>query len=146
MLFKLLALPLTLSVAGVRFCLDQVLAAAEAELGDDGPVKEALLLLQLQLEEGEISEADYVRQEAELLARLREVRDYRRRQATAPGTPGATGASGATGEHPRVVIEVADIPDRPDIVPSQPEGVAAPAAPGGRRRATPAGARARSGR
>jgi hypothetical protein len=110
MLFKLLALPLTLPVAGIRFCLDQVLSAAEAELGDDGPVKEALLLLQLRLEEGEISEADYVREEAELLARLREVRDYRRRQAEAAGAAPGAGGTGATGERPRVVIEVADLP------------------------------------
>ena len=78
MLLKLLGLPLSLPVAGLRFCLNQVLEAAEAELGDDAPVKQALLELQLRLEEGEIGEAEYLEEEAALMQRLREVRAYRR--------------------------------------------------------------------
>jgi hypothetical protein len=77
MLFKLLGLPLTLPAAGIRFALNQVLKAAEAEMMDDAPVKEALLLLQLRLEEGEIDEEEYVEHEAYLMQRLREVRAYR---------------------------------------------------------------------
>jgi acyl carrier protein len=56
MLFKLLALPVSLPAAGIKFCFQQVLNAAEAELMDPAPVKEALLNLQLRLEESEITE------------------------------------------------------------------------------------------
>jgi hypothetical protein len=77
MLLKLLSLPISLPIAGVRFCLDQVLEMAEAELMDDSAVREELLLLQLQLEEGEITEEEYVEHEAVLMQRLREIRAYR---------------------------------------------------------------------
>src|SRR5919198_991630 len=77
MLLKLLGLPLSLPAAGLRFCFDQIIAAVDAELLDDAPVKEALLLLQLQLEEGEISEAEFQEREAELFRRLREIRAER---------------------------------------------------------------------
>ncbi len=77
MLFKLLALPLTLPAAGIKFCFQQVLNTAEKELTDDEPVKEALLLLTLKLEEGEIGEEEFKREEAVLHARLREIKAYR---------------------------------------------------------------------
>jgi phage gp16-like protein len=77
MLFKLLGLPFTLPVAGIKFCLQQVVNTAERELYDDEPVKEQLLLLALKLEEGEISEEEYAEQEAILHRRLREIRQYR---------------------------------------------------------------------
>ena len=81
MLFKLLALPVSLPAAGIKFCFQQVLNAAEAELMDPAPVKEALLNLQLQLEEGEITEDEYVGAEAVLMRRLREIRAYREDKA-----------------------------------------------------------------
>src|SRR5437867_8746670 len=86
MLLKLLGLPLSLPAAGLRFCFDQIIQAVDAELLDDAPVKEALLLLQLQLEEGEISEAEFQEREAELFRRLREIRaerEARRREQLA---------------------------------------------------------------
>ena len=85
MLFKLLGLPLTLPAAGIRFVFDQVLKAAEAEMTDDAPVKEALLLLQLRLEEGDIDEEEYVAHEAHLMQRLREIRAYREERLTGAG-------------------------------------------------------------
>ena len=77
MIFKLLGLPISLPVAGFRFVFNQILDAAEQEMIDDAPVKEALLELQLGLEEGQISEEEFAAEEAVLLARLREVRAYR---------------------------------------------------------------------
>ena len=77
MLLKLLALPLTAPIAGIRFCLDQVVEAAEQEWLDEGPVKEALQLAALQLDEGEISVEQYVAQEAVLLRRLRDIRAWK---------------------------------------------------------------------
>jgi hypothetical protein len=47
------------------------------ELTDDTPIKEDLMALQLQLEMGEIDDPEYVRREAEIMQRLREVREWR---------------------------------------------------------------------
>jgi phage gp16-like protein len=77
MLFKLLSLPISLPAAGIKFCFQQLINTAEKELTDDEPVKEALLLLTLKLEEGDISEEDFAREEAVLHARLREIKAYR---------------------------------------------------------------------
>ena len=80
MLFKLLGLPLTLPAAGVKWVFNTVLEQAENEYYDDAPVKEMLLLLNMQLEEGEISEEDFAEQEQVLFARLREIREHREEQ------------------------------------------------------------------
>ena len=76
-LFKLLGLPFSLPAAGVKFVFNQLIETAEQELMDDGPVKEALLELQMKLEEGEIDEEEFAEQEAVLFQRLREIRAYR---------------------------------------------------------------------
>ena len=78
MLFKLLGAPFSLPAAGIKFIFQQVADLADQELNDDTVVREQLLLLQLQLEEGDIEEADFIEQEAELLARLREIRARKR--------------------------------------------------------------------
>jgi len=59
----------------------------EEELTDDAPVKQALMELQMQLELGDIDDDEYVRPEAELMTRLREVRAWRERlgKATSGG-------------------------------------------------------------
>jgi hypothetical protein len=77
MLFKLLGLPVTLPAAGIKWVFKTVAEQAENEYYDDGPVKEALLLLNMQLEEGEITEEEFAEQEAVLFQRLREIRAYR---------------------------------------------------------------------
>lgn len=83
MLFKLLALPISLPAAGIKFCFQQLLNTAEHELTDDEPVKEQLLLLTLKLEEGEIGEDEFAEQEAVLHRRLREIRQYREQKGQA---------------------------------------------------------------
>ena len=101
-LFRLLALPITAPVAGVRYCIDKVVEFAEHEMTDDGPVREQLLELQLELEEGRVSEDEYVEREAVLLARLREIREQRKelaRQAAEASAP-------AEGDERTVIIEV----------------------------------------
>ena len=101
-IFKLLALPVTAPVAGIRFCLDKVVEFAENELTDEGPVKEALLELALDLEEGRIGEDLYREREAELLARLREVREYAKQRAR----ESLEASAPAEGEERTVVIEL----------------------------------------
>jgi hypothetical protein len=73
-LFKLLGAPLSLPLAGMKFVFRQLADMADQELNDESVVREQFLLLQVQLEEGEIDEAEYVEQEAVLLARLREIK------------------------------------------------------------------------
>lgn len=60
-----------------RFSLDQVQDAVRDQLTDDQIVKEDLLALQMRLELGEIDDDEYVRLEAELMQRLRDVRHWR---------------------------------------------------------------------
>lgn len=61
----------------VKFSLGKVEETVRRELTDDQSVKEDLLALQMQLELGEIDDAEYVEREAELMRRLREVRQWR---------------------------------------------------------------------
>ncbi|TMG57073.1 MAG: hypothetical protein E6H84_01285 [Chloroflexi bacterium] len=101
-IFKLLALPVTAPMAGIRFCLDKVVEFAETEMTDEGPVKEALLELALDLEEGRIDDAAYRGREADLLARLREIREYAKQRAR----EGLEASAPAEGEERTVVIEL----------------------------------------
>ena len=77
LLTNILLAPFLGPVWGTRWTLDKVDRVVRDELTDDTPVKEDLMALQLQLEMGEIDDAEYVRREAELMQRLREVREWR---------------------------------------------------------------------
>jgi hypothetical protein len=79
LLGKVLFFPIAGPVAGIRWSLNKVIQVAEEELTDDAPVKQELMELQMQLEIGDIDDEEYVRREAELMARLREVRSWRER-------------------------------------------------------------------
>jgi hypothetical protein len=56
-----------------------VQAVVEEELTDDAPVKQELMELQMLVELGDIDDAEYVRREAVLMQRLRDVREWRER-------------------------------------------------------------------
>jgi hypothetical protein len=60
-----------------RFSLDKVDDVVREQLTDDSEIKAELMALQLALELGDIDDAEYVRREAGLMARLREVRAWR---------------------------------------------------------------------
>jgi len=77
-LFKLLGLPFSLPAAGVKFIFQQVADLADHELYDESVVHEQLLLLQVQLEEGDLEEDEYVARETELMTRLREIKARKR--------------------------------------------------------------------
>lgn len=79
LLSNLLFFPVTGPVAGIRWALGKVQAVVEEELTDDTSVKQELMELQLQLELGDIDDAEFVRREAALMQRLREVREWRER-------------------------------------------------------------------
>lgn len=70
-------------IAGFKFVLRTLARAAEEQYTDDAPVKERLLELQTLLEDGEISEEEYVAQERQVLADLREIQNRRRQLAGA---------------------------------------------------------------
>jgi len=86
-LSKVLLFPVTGPVAGIKWSLGQVQKVVEEELTDDAPIKQELMELQMQLELGDIDDDEYVRREADLMARLREVRAWRERlgKATSGG-------------------------------------------------------------
>jgi gas vesicle protein GvpG len=77
LLTNILLAPFLGPVWGTRWTLDKVDRVVRDELTDDTPVKEDLMALQLKLEMGEIDDAEYLRREAELMQRLRDVREWR---------------------------------------------------------------------
>ena len=76
-LSTILLAPFLGPVWGTRWTLEKVDRVVRDELTDDTPIKEDLMALQLQLEMGEVDDAEYVRREAEIMTRLREVREWR---------------------------------------------------------------------
>ena len=104
MLLRLLTLPLSAPIAGIKYCLLKVAEVAEREMWDEEPVREQLLLVNQAFDEGRLPEPEFREREAELLARLREVREHRR--SLARGGADAAGAAVETKRH--VVIDVPD--------------------------------------
>ena len=89
--------PVTGPLYLIDFSLGKVEGVVREELTDDTRIKAELMELQLQLELGDIDDAEYVRREADLMLQLREIRQWReefgmgvsggpvRVQAPAPG-------------------------------------------------------------
>lgn len=73
-----------LPFSGFGFILRTLKKVAEEEYTDNQAVKERLLELQLKLESGEVSEAEYAREEAGILRELREIENRKRALAGAP--------------------------------------------------------------
>jgi hypothetical protein len=68
----------SLIISGVRFVLDKVAAAVDTELNDDSVLRERLLDSQMRLELGEISQEEFDAIEADIVARIREIKDRQR--------------------------------------------------------------------
>ena len=77
LLSNILLAPFLGPIYGTKWTLDKVDRVVREELTDDTPIKEDLMALQMQLEMGEIDDAEYVRRESEIMQRLREVREWR---------------------------------------------------------------------
>ncbi len=75
---------LSLPLSGLKFVFRTLRQVAEEQYTDTGPIKERLLELQLQLESEEITEAEYVQREAEILRELREIESRKRELAGLP--------------------------------------------------------------
>jgi hypothetical protein len=89
----------SLLVGSLRFVLDKIVAAAEAELNDDSALRGQLLEAQMRLELGEISEAEFAATERDVLARLRELRGTGQLTLSSPGVK-------VTGIEARVADEI----------------------------------------
>lgn len=83
----------SLLVGGIRFVLDKVAAAVDQEMNDEGRLREELLAAQMRYELGEMSDQDFAGFEADILDRLREIREREREEAGGAGAmsfqPGA---------------------------------------------------------
>ena len=77
----------SLLIGGIRFVLDKVAAAVDTELNDDGALREQLLAAQMRLELGEMTQPDFDLFEADILVRLREIRERRQGAEAAALSP-----------------------------------------------------------
>jgi hypothetical protein len=64
----------SLLIGSLRFVLDKVAAAVEAEMNDDSALRDQLLEAQMRLELGEISEDEFAEIERDVLAAIREIK------------------------------------------------------------------------
>ena len=85
LLTNILLAPFLGPVWGTKWTLDKIDRVVREELTDDTPIKEDLLALQMKLEVGEIDDDEYVRREAEIMKRFREVREWRERFGMSTG-------------------------------------------------------------
>ncbi|HUS18285.1 MAG TPA: gas vesicle protein GvpG [Terriglobales bacterium] len=79
MIFSLLTLPLD----GFKFIMNTLVKVAEEQWTDDAPLKQQLLELQVLLENGDITEDEYVEAEGKILLHLREIQERKRELAGA---------------------------------------------------------------
>jgi hypothetical protein len=89
---------LGLPFSGFNFVLRTLQRIAEEEYTDDAPVKERLLELQLKLESGDITEEEYVNEEAAIIRQLREIENRKRELAGAPPVEHDRGLAFTSGE------------------------------------------------
>jgi hypothetical protein len=74
-----------LLIGGIRFVLDKLAQTVEKELSDDTVLRQRLLEAQMRLELGELSEDEFAAVEADVLQRIREVRERNTEPAPPPG-------------------------------------------------------------
>jgi Gas vesicle protein G len=74
LLDDIILLPLKGPISGFKWIMRTIQKMADEELMNDQPWKERLIELQMRLELGEISEDEYVVQEAEVFQALRDIR------------------------------------------------------------------------
>ena len=92
---------------GIGFVLGKVAQVVDAELNDEGALREKLLAANMRLELGEITESEYEETETSILAALRDLQE--RRDGDRPrGAIGAADMAGAT-----VEVDAGDEPQPP---------------------------------
>jgi hypothetical protein len=137
----------SLMISGIKWTLKTVVTAAEAEMNDDTALREQLLEAELRREMGEISDGDFAVLEADLLARIREIKE--RREGSGPLAFGAqpietspdsrfqieASVSGdfhdpADAPHTTIVESSPDATQQTAVIDIEPGDVAAGSAPG----------------
>ena len=93
----------SLMISGIQWTLKTVVAAAEAEMNDDGALRDRLMEAEMQRESGEISDQDYAALEADLLRAIREIKE--RRDGGAGAFAFTAGQPIDTGEEGGLVIQ-----------------------------------------
>jgi hypothetical protein len=93
----------SLMIAGIRWTLETVVSAAEADMNDDTALREQLLEALQRRELGEITEERYAEIEADLLARIREIKE-RREGGSGPLAFGSDAAADDD-RHGRIQVE-----------------------------------------
>jgi|SRR5687768_15320544 len=78
----------SLMISGLKWVMNTVVTAAEAEMNDDTALREQLLDAEMRREMGEISDEEFGEIEADLLTRIREIK-HRREGGTGPLSMGA---------------------------------------------------------
>jgi hypothetical protein len=81
----------TLLIGSIRFVLEKVAAAAEAEVHDDSALREQLLEAQMKAELGELSDAEFAAIERDILERIREIKGARQGALTMTARDKITG-------------------------------------------------------
>jgi hypothetical protein len=64
----------TLLIGSLRFVLDKVVQATEAEMQDDSALRDQLLEAQMRLELGEITDDEFAEIERDVIAAIREIK------------------------------------------------------------------------
>jgi hypothetical protein len=77
----------SLIISGVRFVLDKVAAAVETEMNDDNVLRERLLDAQMRVELGEMTQQEFDELEADILVRIREIKERQRGGESAAISP-----------------------------------------------------------
>ena len=77
----------SLIISGVRFVLDKVAAAVDREMNDDNALSERLLDAQMRVELGEMSQEEFDELEADILVRIREIKERQRGGESAAISP-----------------------------------------------------------
>ena len=72
----------SLLVNGISFVLDKIATVADQELNDPDRQRERLLEAQLKLESGEMTDEEFAAIEADVLARIREIKARTQTEAT----------------------------------------------------------------
>jgi len=81
----------TLFIGGIKFVLRRVAEAVDAEMNDVDTLRQELLAAQMRVELGEMTEAEFAKLEAEVVARMREIREAQEAEAGASGPVQITG-------------------------------------------------------
>ena len=98
----------SLIIGGVRFVLNKLIEAVDAEMYDESSLREELLAAQMKLELGEIDDDEFARIEDVVLAGLREVGERKKAAAAAAAGAPDEPQPGEKPAHRRFTVESVD--------------------------------------